>query len=291
MVRAIQPQDLVDSTVMDNSGSKIGKVGTVYLADDTRRPEWVTVKTGLFGQKESFVPLSGAGMENDGLHVQVAKDQVSDAPRIDAEGHLSEKESVELYKYYGLPAPRAGNGENTGNRGRDMAAGGMAGGAAGGAAGRGRESAAGGTAGTRQPTARDTSAAKGGRHDATGTGDVVRSEERLRVGTEEVETGHVRLRKYVVTEDEQVTVPVTHEEVRVEREPITDAKAAGKAEIGEAEQDVVLHAEKPVVQKETVPVERVRLGTEQVTEEQTVQGKVRKEQIDIDDDTRRGKKS
>lgn len=291
MVRAMQPQDLVDSTVVDNSGSKIGKVGTVYLADDTRRPEWVTVKTGLFGQKESFVPLSGAGMENDGLHVQVAKDQVSDAPRIDAEGHLSEKESVELYKYYGLPAPRAGNGENVSggrNTGRDMAAGGTA---AGGAAGRGRDAAADGTAGKEHATGRDTAAAKGGRHETTDTGDMVRSEERLRVGTEEVETGHVRLRKYVVTEDEQVTVPVTHEEVRVEREPITDAKAAGKAEIGEAEQDVVLHAEKPVVQKETVPVERVRLGTEQVTEEQTVQGKVRKEQIDIDDDTRRGKKS
>ncbi|ATY12472.1 hypothetical protein CU254_19960 [Amycolatopsis sp. AA4] len=287
MVRAIQPQDLVDSTVMDNSGSKIGKVGTVYLADDTRRPEWVTVKTGLFGQKESFVPLSGAGLEKDGLHVQVAKDQVSDAPRIDAEGHLSEKESVELYKYYGLPTPRSGDSPTTQNRGRDAAAGGMAGGAA----GRGREAAMGGTEGRGRPAGQETAAAKGGRHDASGTGDVVRSEERLRVGTEQVETGHVRLRKYVVTEDQQVTVPVTHEEVRVEREPITDAKAAGRAEIGEAEQDVVLHAEKPVVQKETVPVERVRLGTEQVTEEQTVQGKVRKEQIDIDDDTRRGKKS
>lgn len=270
MVRAIQPQDLVDSTVMDNSGSKIGKVGTVYLADDTRRPEWVTVKTGLFGQKESFVPLSGAGMEKDGLHVQVAKDQVSDAPRIDAEGHLSEKESVELYQYYGLPTPR-GTAENAGNRGRDAAMG--------------------GTAGRGQPTGQETAAAKGGRHDASGRGDVVRSEEHLRVGTEQVETGRVRLRKYVVTENEQVTVPVTHEEVRVEREPITDAKAAGRTEIGETEQDVVLHAEKPVVQKEAVPVERVRLGTEQVTEEQTVEGKVRKERIDIDDDTRRGKKS
>ncbi|WP_409180231.1 DUF2382 domain-containing protein [Amycolatopsis sp. VS8301801F10] len=281
MVRAIQPQDLVDSTVMDNSGSKIGKVGTVYLADDTKRPEWVTVKTGLFGQKESFVPLSGAGLEKDGLHVQVAKDQVSDAPRIDAEGHLSEKESVELYKYYGLPTPRSGDSPTTQNRGRDAAAGGMAGGTT------GREAATGGAAGRGRTTGQET--AKGGRRDASG--DVVRSEERLRVGTEQVETGHVRLRKYVVTEDQQVTVPVTHEEVRVEREPITDAKAAGRTEIGEAEQDVVLHAEKPVVQKETVPVERVRLGTEQVTEEQTVQGKVRKEQIDIDDDTRRGKKS
>ncbi|QWF81777.1 PRC and DUF2382 domain-containing protein [Amycolatopsis sp. CA-230715] len=304
MALTVQPQDLIDSTVMDNSGSKIGKVGTVYLADDTHQPEWVTVKTGMFGQKESFVPLSGADMANDGLHVQVDKDQVSDAPRIDAEGHLSQEESVQLYKHYGLPGPRSGNREDAKHSGggdnRDSAMG-AAGGAAGGMAG-GMAGAAGGKHVTdqqmtdkqmadRQQGGRDTAAAKGGRHDASTSDDMIRSEERLKVGTEEVETGHVRLRKYVVTEEQQVTVPVSHEEVRIEREPITDAKASGKAEIGEAEQDVTLHAEKPVVRKEAVPVERVHLGTEKVTEEQTVSGEVRKEQIDVDDDTRRGKHS
>lgn len=111
---------------------------------------------------------------------------------------------------------------------------------------------------------------------------MTRSEERLDVGTEQVESGHVRLRKYVVTEEQQVTVPVRHEEVRVETEPIT--RGDGKAEIGEAEQDVVLHAEKPVVRKETVPVERARLRTETVTDEQTVSGKVRKEKFEVTDD-------
>lgn len=296
MARTIQPQDLIDSTVMDNSGSKIGKVGTVYLADDTHQPEWVTVKTGMFGQKESFVPLSGADMANDGLHVQVDKDQVSDAPRIDAEGHLSQEESVQLYKHYGLPGPRSGNREDakhsSGGDGTRDAAMGAAGGAAGGMAG-----AAGGKHMTdkqmagRQKAGQDAATTKGGRHDASTSDDMIRSEERLKVGTEEVETGHVRLRKYVVTEEQQVTVPVSHEEVRIEREPITDAKPGGRTEIGEAEQDITLHAEKPVVQKEAVPVERVHLGTEKVTEEQTVSGEIRKEQIDVDDDTRRGKRS
>jgi uncharacterized protein (TIGR02271 family) len=118
---------------------------------------------------------------------------------------------------------------------------------------------------------------------------MTRSEERLNVGTEQVETGHVRLRKYVVTEEQQVTVPVRHEEVRVEREPIT--RADGPAEIGEAEQDVILHAEKPVVRKETMPVERARLRTETVSDEQTVSGKVRKEQFEVTDDDRKPRRS
>lgn len=109
-----------------------------------------------------------------------------------------------------------------------------------------------------------------------------RSEERLDVGTEQVETGHVRLRKYVVTEEQQVTVPVRHEKVRLETEPIT--RGDSTTEIGDAEQDVVLHAEKPVVRKEAVPVVRVRLRTETVTDEQTVSGQVRKEQFEVTDD-------
>jgi stress response protein YsnF len=80
--------------------------------------------------------------------------------------------------------------------------------------------------------------------------------------------------------------------VRVEREPITDAnvgKATEGPAISEEEHEVVLHEEVPVVQKEAVPVERVRLDTETVTEQQTVSEEVRKEQIDTDTDTARGR--
>jgi uncharacterized protein (TIGR02271 family) len=121
----------------------------------------------------------------------------------------------------------------------------------------------------------------------TGSSDdaMTRSEERLSVGTERVEAGRARLRKYVVTEQQQVSVPVQREEVRLEREPITDAnrdEALSGAEISEAEHEVVLTEERPVVTTEAVPVERVRLETDTVTEQQTVSGEVRKEQIDVE---------
>jgi uncharacterized protein (TIGR02271 family) len=123
----------------------------------------------------------------------------------------------------------------------------------------------------------------------TGTTDdaMTRSEEELRVGTETRELGRARLRKYVVTETQQVTVPVQREEVRVEREPITDANlddATSGPAISEEEHEVTLHEEEPVVEKRAVPKERVRLDTETVTEERQVAEEVRKEQIEVDGD-------
>ena len=133
-------------------------------------------------------------------------------------------------------------------------------------------------------------------HDTSGpnTDDAMtRSEERLRVGTEQREAGRARLRKYVVTENVTTTVPVRREEVRVEREPITDANrdaAMSGGDITEEEHEVVLHEERPVVEKEAVPVERVRLATETVTSEEHVSGEVRKEQIETDvDEPARGR--
>lgn len=239
MTSTLRPEELTENAVVDPHGKKIGKVGTVYLADDTRQPEWVTVRTGMFGQKESFVPLRGARLDNDGLHVQVSKEQVTDAPRTDADQHLSDQESLELYRYYKLPAPRSSMENRTdGARGR------------------------------------------------TETGEAMtRSEEQLKVGKEQVETGRVRLRKYTVTEEQQVRVPVTHEEIRVEREPITDGERA-HAEIGDEQQEMTLHAERARVEKDTVPVEQVRLRKENVTEEQTLSGDVRKERIEVEDGRR-----
>jgi uncharacterized protein (TIGR02271 family) len=116
------------------------------------------------------------------------------------------------------------------------------------------------------------------------------SEERLNVGTEQREAGRARLRKYVVTENVTQTVPVQREEVRVEREPITEANrdaAMSGPDITEDEHEVVLHEERPVAQKETVPVERVRLDTETVTEQETVGEDVRKERVDVEGDVPR----
>ena len=119
------------------------------------------------------------------------------------------------------------------------------------------------------------------------------SEERLSVGTRSEEVGRARLRKYVVTENVTETVPVTREEVRIEREPITDANIGNAMDgpaISEEEHEVTLHAERAVVAKEAVPVERVRLDKQTVTEHETVTEGLRKEEIEVDGvaDTTRG---
>ena len=124
--------------------------------------------------------------------------------------------------------------------------------------------------------------------ETTEPGDAVtRSEEELRVGSERRERGRVRLRKYVVTEHQTRTVPVQREEVRVEREPVSEADAGHvtrEPKISEEEQEVVLHEEEPVVEKRTVPKERVRLEKDTVVDEEHVSEEVRKEQIEAEGD-------
>jgi uncharacterized protein (TIGR02271 family) len=242
---------VIGQDVYDESGEKIGSAAEVYLDDETGEPEWVTVRTGLFGTKESFVPIRNADLTNDGVRVPVSKTQVKDAPKIDTDGHLSPQEEQELYRYYGM-----GNGEVAGVQTTGM------------------------------QTATDGRGTVG--HDTSGptTDDAMTlSEERLNVGTRSEEVGRARLRKYVVTENVTETVPVTREEVRVEREPITDANIGNAMDgpaISEEEHEVTLHAERPVVDKEAVPVERVRLGKTTVTEQEQVTEGVRKEEIEVD---------
>jgi uncharacterized protein (TIGR02271 family) len=123
----------------------------------------------------------------------------------------------------------------------------------------------------------------------SGDGDadaMTRSEEELRVGTTQRESGRVRLRKFVETEEVEQTVPVQREEVRVEREPITDDNrdaALSGPDISEEEHEVVLHEEEVVAEKQTVPKERIRLEKDEVTDERQVSDTLRKEQIDVDD--------
>ncbi len=125
-------------------------------------------------------------------------------------------------------------------------------------------------------------------HDTSGpnTDDAMtRSEERLQVGTEQVET-RARLRKYVTTRTETVQVPVRNETLTVDREPNTDFNAGQSLdgqEIYEEEHEVALIEERPVMADETVPVERVRVGTQVETEQATVSEEVRQEQIDPDE--------
>ncbi len=269
------PDALKGLTAYDRTGEKIGSIERVYLDDRTGRPEWVTVKTGLFGMKESFVPLAGARLRGDDLHVTATKEAVKEAPRVDADQHLDPGQEHELYAHYGLARPgtapgMAPTGTGTGTAGTQEHP--LTGAAAGTGVGGPRAS---GEFATRAGMGKDEKARE----------ELVRSEERLRIGTEEEEVGHARLRKTVVSEDVTTSVPLSHEEVRVVREPIPEGERV-RGTIGEAETEVTLHAEKAVVSKETVPVERVHLETEKVTETREVSDTVRKEQIEYDDDVK-----
>jgi len=285
---------VIGADVIDAEGNKIGTASEVFLDDQSGNPEWVTVKTGLFGTKESFVPIRDADLTGDGLRVPVSKDAVKDAPKIDTDGHLSPQEEQELYRYYGMAEGTTGmRGETSGMTGRtDMDATRTE---------TRRTTADTGMGAGMTDTTRDTDMSRGTAgyddtnrhgtrgHDTSGptTDDAMTlSEERVNVGTQRVEAGRARLRKYVVTENVTQTVPVTHEEVRVEREPITEANRGNAMDgpaISEEEHEVTLHAERPVVEKEAVPVERVRLDTQTVTEQQQVSETVRKERVDTDD--------
>ena len=254
---------VIGQDVYDESGDKIGSAAEVYLDDETGQPEWVTVRTGMFGTKESFVPIRNADLTDDGVRVPVSKTQVKDAPKIDTDGHLSPQEEQELYRYYGM-----GGGE-TNTRGTET-------GTDTGVAGEGLRNVGGREA--RGTVGHDTSG-------PTTDDAMTRSEERMNVGTRSEEVGRARLRKYVVTENVTETVPVTREEVRVEREPITDANVGSAVDgpaISEEEHEVTLHAERPVVEKEAVPVERVRLDKTTVTDQEQVSDELRKEEIDVD---------
>ena len=97
-----------DGNVVTTNGDKIGGIGQIYLDDNTGEPNWVTVKTGLFGTSESFVPLDGADLRGGDIVVKYDKATIKDAPRVDADGSISPEEEDALYSYYGLGGTNAG---------------------------------------------------------------------------------------------------------------------------------------------------------------------------------------
>ncbi|NAZ78008.1 DUF2382 domain-containing protein [Kineococcus sp. T13] len=247
---------LYSATVYDHDGDKIGKVEDVYLDNATSQPEWVSVKTGLFGSGISLIPLERASLSGEHLTVPFEKAKVKDAPHHDPGRELTETDEDDLYRYYGI-ASSGGSVTGTGVTGRT-------------------------------DTRTDRTDTVG--HDTSGpnTDDAMtRSKEELHVGTETREAGRARLRKHIVTERVSRTVPVSHEEIVVEREPITEANrgaALSGGELTEEEHEVTLYEEHAVAAKETVPVERVRLDTQTVQGQETVEAELREEVIDLDTD-------
>ena len=249
-------ENLDGATVYDQHNDKVGTVKEIYLDDQTSEPRFVTVATGLFGMKETFVPLDAAHRIADGdLKVPYTKDFIKDAPNLDPDGHIDPAEEREIFEYYSLDF-------GTGRTAAPIAD----------------------TEGTGTPTA-DTQGV-GAQH---GTQEqAVAHEENLVVGKEEHVTGQARLRKRVVTEHQQVDVPVEREELVIEREKIDESSPAARAgtidEAGETEETITLHEERPVVDKETVATEKVNVGKRKVIDTETVEGDVRKEEIDVETD-------
>jgi hypothetical protein len=260
-------------------GERIGTVEHFFVDDRTGAPTWAAVTTGLFGTRHSIVPAVDASYADGGLRLPVTREAVRTAPHLTGD-HLDPSDEAELRRHYGLDtalpatpetAPRTDPGIPVATP-TDTA-----------------ETPV--VAATPPPPA-----------PATGGG-MVRSEERLRTSTERVAATRARLVKYVVTEEVQITVPLRREEFRIEEVPIdapdpgpgeslvgTDGPAEGTPTTspipvvgGGLPEEIVLHAERPVVTVEVVPVERIRLRTEVVTGTETVTEQVQREQIVVDE--------
>lgn len=358
-------RNLLDCHVVGSDGQPIGKVGQVYLNDRSGEPEWVTVRTGFFGMKQTFVPLQDARRSGEELRVPFDKEMIKGAPNVDVDDRLSLDEEADLYRYYGMqpmdvPRQRAGEtGSDAGQgllgtpaaaetdrpggledsdrligespdrtgepgfaRDRTDEPGFMSG------ADDERGFISSGTGepgfardGTDEPgftpggpdtgmRADSSGEAYGMRDDMSGdlrgdapgerargfageTGggfaeerdiDMTCSEEQLHIGKESRESGRVRLHKYVETENVQETVPLSHEEIVIEREDIRDAGLSEPYEIGAEDRELILHEERPVIGKETVPVERIHVHKRDVQTEEVVEGQIRRERLEIDEE-------
>jgi uncharacterized protein (TIGR02271 family) len=237
--------------VIGKHGERLGVIRALYAHVGSDAPLWAAVRTGLFGTKETLVPIAEAQPAGERVRVPFAKRDISGAPKIEPDDALTLEQERELYRHYRMEYPTGG--PEAGPSDAEVAP-------------AGPEPAVGGQSTDEAMT---------------------RSEEEVHVGTARRERGRVRLRKYVVTEEVRRTVPVRREEARIEREPITDdnidAAMAGP-EISTGEHEVVLHEDVPVVEKRTVPKERVRLEKETRVDEEQVVEHARKEQIEAKDE-------
>lgn len=272
------------ANVLSGDGEKIGSIGQVFVDNEAGQPSWVTVRTGLFGMSESFVPLEGARLEGNDIVVPYNKNQVKDAPRIDADRPLEPAEEDRLYQHYRMDSGRTYTDADTAD-----------------AASATRQDASGtdraetpdaatppttqDATGTDRAQTRDA-AGTAGYGTATPTTDAATppTTRQDTTGTDRAETrdatGRGRLRKYVTTETVTRTVPVQREEVRIEREPIAEEDRDEVSNRPASDDEVILHEERVIVTKETVPVERVRIVTETVADEVTIREKVHKEHFD-----------
>ena len=260
-----QAEDLLGARMIGTDGKVVGTVEQVFRDDVDGTPAWARVRSGKTGR---FVPLAGCQVTSEGLNVPFESQKIMGGPPIDAGQHMSAAQAEELSRYYGTAVTAQSQPRTltvaapSQPRNRTVAA----------------PSQPRGMTVPAQPQPRKMTDDQ-----MADEVSVVRQEERLEVDTETLEVGRVRLRKYVDTEAVEQAVQVFHDEYDIERIPISpDEHASGDLE--EGEQEIILHESRPVLHKEIVPVERVRLVTRRVEEDQTISSEVRRERIEIEPD-------
>jgi len=286
---AIQDQ-YAGYTVYDNAGSKIGKVDDLFL-DENDQPEYIGVKMGFLGTSSTIIPMEMVTTDESAGTITVSSDSdtVKNGPSFDDDREITPEYENEVRSYYGLGAAQT---QSTGSYGDYEGSGSTTGAGTTG-------STEAGTVGSGM-TMGDTESGEFREHDPADEGvgqsqgddladqdelRVQRSEEELRAGTREREAGSVKVRKRVRTDRERIEVPTKHEEVSVERVPVSGE--ATEAQIGEDEVSVPVTEEEVVVDKRAVAKEEVRLRKDVVEGTEVVEEDVRREEIDVEDDTTR----
>jgi uncharacterized protein (TIGR02271 family) len=276
-------------TVVDEGGSKIGKVDDLFL-DESDQPEYFGVKMGFLGTSSTLIPADIATINNEQGFIEVSqpKSTVQDGPAFDDDREITPEYENEVRSYYGL-----GPVESSGFYGDYEETNGHSGAGT-------TDSTTAGTVGsgmsmgdTETGEFREHAADDEGVHQSRGDDlededelRVQRSEEELRAGTREREAGAMKVRKRVRTDREQIEVPTKHEEVTVERVPVEGE--ATEAQIGEDEVTVPVTEEEVVVDKRAVAKEEIRLRKDVVEDTEVVEEDVRREEIDVEDATERG---
>ena len=251
--------------VHDVNGERIGKIDYLFV-DENDQLEYIGVKTGIPEAKVALIPMAVVRVDDDRriAEVNAVKTMIKEGPAFESDEEITPEFERQVHSYYGLGRPTT-----TGERGAYSSY------------------YAQGAAGTPAPRR-----AALGATDRAGLADddelrVRRVEEELRAGTRERDVGAVRVRKRVVTERRREEVPTRREEVRVERVPVA-GEVAAEAEIGEDEVVIPLTEEEVVVEKRPVAKEEIRIRKEVVEDTEVVEADVRREEVDIDDEgTRR----
>ena len=253
------PEQLFGYDVIDSGGNKLGSVDNVWVDDATDELEFIGVKTGMVFGKTHVIPTVDAEADpgNNSIRVPYAEDQIKGAPSFGAHDELSPEQESEVYSYYGLDRSTAPSPSGLPE---------------------------GGTASTGTTRSGTTgSPATGTLESADDERRIQLAEEELQVGKRQVEAGRARLRKVVHTEHVSEPVELRHEELDIERVPVADGEVAPGA-FQEGEIEIPIMREEPVAAKEARVTGEVRLGKDVKTETRTVEGDVRREDVDIDRD-------